>query len=120
SSGNQQWARLLTTGLIDCIGRSVRQTTDGGYIVAGQTYNQLGVGSGYDWCLIKTDSSGFLQWQKYFGSPANLGEPDRAFAVKQTSDGGYVAAGSYSETLFRSAYLVKTDSSGDTLWTRNY
>ena len=120
SSGNLKWQRLLTSGLTDCNGRSVQQTSDGGFIVAGNTNNGLGNFSGYDWCLIKTDSAGIIQWQKYFGSDPVLGLVDRAYCVRQTTDGGYIVSGTYSESLSESAYVVKTDANGDTLWTRNY
>jgi len=120
SSGNLQWLRLLTSGLTDCSGRSVKQTTDGGYIVGGNSYNGMGTWSSYDFCLIKTDTSGTIQWQKYFGSDPLLGHVDRAYSVQQTTDGGYIAAGTYSESFSMSGYLVKTDANGDTLWTRNY
>jgi hypothetical protein len=120
SAGGQAWVRLLTTGLTDCAGRSVQQTTDGGYIVGGYSYNQVGAGSNFDLALMKTDTAGMLQWSKYFGSPAALGQVDRGYAVKQTTDGGYILAGTYSESLSHQSVLVKTDSNGDTLWTKLY
>jgi len=44
-------------------------------------------------------------------------------SVQQTSDGGYIIAGFRSSNVFDGSglvCLVKTDSSGDTLWTRTY
>jgi hypothetical protein len=61
-----------------------------------------------------------VQWSKYFGSPPALGEVDRGYCVEQTTDGGYILAGTYSEQLSTHAYLVKTDVNGDTLWTKTY
>jgi hypothetical protein len=119
-AGNQQWLRLLTTGLTDCAGRSVQQTADGGFIVGGYSNNQMGPFSNFDMCLIRTDTGGMIQWSKYFGSPPVLGRADKGYSVKQTADGGYILAGTYSETLSMHSYLVKTDANGDTVWTRTY
>ncbi|HCV41840.1 MAG TPA: hypothetical protein DGH68_00025, partial [Bacteroidetes bacterium] len=47
---------------------------------------------------------------------------DEGFSVQQTSDGGYIIAGrTYSVGAGSfDMYLIKTNSSGDTLWTRTY
>lgn len=91
------------------IANSVWQTEDGGYIIGGGDLDGP--------CIIKTDSSGNVIWNRvynnnYFGG-ANY--------VQQTSDGGYMAAGiAYSEQTWFDYYIIKTDSSGDTMWTRSY
>ncbi|MFX0115849.1 MAG: hypothetical protein ACFFB3_14965 [Candidatus Hodarchaeota archaeon] len=67
---------------------SVRQTADGGYVLAGVT-TSYGAGNGDFW-LVKTDASGQVTWNQTFGGK----ELDSASAVLQTADGGYVLAGS--------------------------
>jgi len=115
NSGDTLWTRTYGGTDFD-YGYSVRQTTDGGYIIAGCTYS-YGAGSGDVW-LIKTDASGNKTWDTTFGG----GSPDGACFIRQTSDGGYIIAGatrSFGAWPY-DVYLIKTNASGDTLWTRIY
>ncbi|MFQ5905426.1 MAG: hypothetical protein ACE5JA_02540, partial [bacterium] len=94
---------------------SVQQTSDGGYVIAG---GFALAGSWDDACLVKTDSLGNMLWSRTYGGTHG----DRAFCVDRTLDGGYVLVG-VTNSLGDSIgyiYLVKTDSLGDTLWTRAY
>ena len=115
SIGNTLWTKNYGGGNID-EGRSVRQTSDGGYIIAGNTVS-FGAG-GWDVFLIKTDSLGDTLWTKTFGGT----EDDWGWSTQQTSDGGYIIIGkTFSFGIGESdAYLIKTNSLGDTLWTRTY
>ncbi|MBK8912338.1 MAG: hypothetical protein IPM61_13535 [Chlorobi bacterium] len=73
--------------------RSITQTSDGGYIVAGASWSSDGDVSGHykeaDYWVVKLTSVGAMEWQKSFGGNSN----DYATSIKQTSDGGYVIAG---------------------------
>jgi len=117
SSGNVLWAKTFGQADKKDEGYSVQQTTDGGYIITGraQTYSL----DFFDVYLIKTDSLGGILWMRtYQGGDYDCGE-----SVQQTTDGGYIVAGYtwfYGAIYYRYVYLIKTNSSGDTLWTRTY
>jgi len=107
--------RWMKTFGIGNLGYSVQQTTDGGYIVTGETYNCAGV----ECCiwLIKTDEFGNEIWNKTFGNfddSSNWGS-----SVQQTTDGGYIVIGtkSYFE-YYPHIWLIKTDSNGKKIWER--
>jgi hypothetical protein len=68
---------------------SIQQTSDGGYIVAGQTSS---FGAGGDFWVLKLDGAGDVVWQKTYGGSAT----DLAYSIQQTSDGGYIVAGQTS------------------------
>lgn len=113
SDGNTMWTHTYG-GSDGEKAYSVQQTADGGYILTGVA----GPIGNRDVYLVKTDANGDLLWaQTYGGSGWDFGR-----SVRQTSDGGYIIAGygdSYSEGGF-DAFLVKTDSDGNSLWTHSY
>ena len=92
------------------------EMVDNGYIFAGIT-NSSGFGQ-YDFLLIKTDSSGNLEWNQTYGGLHN----DIAYSLVTTPDGGYALAGSTSSFGAGSAdfWLVKVDSMGNIEWNQTY
>src|SRR5205823_392934 len=115
SIGDTLWTRTFGGPSFDFI-HGIHQTSDGGYILTGHTYS-FSAGEP-DVYLIRTDSSGDSLWTKTFGG---LGFDD-GVSVQQTTDGGYIIVG--VTNLFTpdsgDVYLMKTDSSGNVLWTRTY
>jgi hypothetical protein len=100
-------------------GRSVQQTNDGGYVIAGWT-NSVGAGD-YDVYLIKTDGAGNQIWEKTFGGVGS----DRGHKVKQTSDLGYIILAeteSFGNGKVDSPdiWLIKTDSFGNKQWDKTF
>ena len=87
SSGTKQWQQTFG-GNGDDIAYTVQQTIDGGYIMFGGTdsftANQTQV------YLVKSDSSGSMQWQETFGGSGFSSGSDG----QQTKDGGYIVVGS--------------------------
>ena len=110
-SGDTLWTRTYG-GTNDDRGYSVQQTSDTGYIVAGATGSYGG-----QVYLVKTNATGDTLWTKTYGGT----DYDYGFSVQQTSDTGYIIAGfTHSFGNGDQVYLIKTNASGDTLWTRNY
>ncbi len=108
ANGNTAWTKTYGGADLD-EGRSVWQTTDGGFIIAGFTYS-FGAGS-RDVYLIKINSFGDVLWEKtYGGVSAEIG-----YSVQQTEDGGYIVVGETSSFGAGNldVYLIKTDSLGN-------
>ncbi len=113
SLGNVEWAKAIGGSGADHA-YFIRQTSDGGYIIQGIT-NSFGAG-GYDYLVIKLNSSGDIQWSKTIGG----GSADYGNAIFQTSDGGYIAVGRTTSFGAGSAdaLIVKLNSSGDINWAK--
>jgi hypothetical protein len=136
SLGVIQWQKCYG-GSYDEYGSDIQQTMDGGYIVCGWTHSIDGdiAGSGFhgsqnngysDIFVFKITSSGVIQWKKCLGG----NKQEKAFAIKQSSDGGYIVAGETntnnngdisgfnSNNTFNQtdAWVVKLTSSGNIDW----
>lgn len=96
-------------------GWTVREMSDGGFIICGQTYS-WGAG-GSDGLIFKTDSLGNLLWSKVFGFSGD----DAVYEMEETSDGNYILTGQVTISgLGEQVLLMKIDPSGNLLWAKNY
>jgi hypothetical protein len=115
NNGDTLWTTTFG-GISDDEGAHVQFTSDGGYIITGHT-KSFGAG-GLDVWLINTNANGDTLWSRTFGG----NDDDWGRSVYQTIDGGYVITGttwSYPiESDFCDLWLIKTDSYGDTIWTK--
>ena len=90
--GNLKWEKSYGGTQTDQA-NSVKQTIDGGYIIAGFTSSNNGDVTGnhgaFDYWIIKTDTVGSIQWKNCFGGTIN----DQAYSISQLTDGNYAVAG---------------------------
>ena len=88
SEGIEEWNQTFGGPYTDQ-GRSVQQTREGGYIIAGSISSS--VTKDPDICLIKTNSTGIEEWSSTFGYAKN--SSDWGFSVRQTNDNGFIISG---------------------------
>lgn len=109
---------------------SVQQTSDGGFIVAGESHSNDNDVSGNhgqaDFWIVKLDATGNIEWQKPLGGSFS----DFASSIQQTTDGGFIVAG-YSKsndgdvtghhgtTATNDYWVVKLDSVGTIEWEKS-
>ena len=123
--GNKVWERTFDRKINKALnfdaGRSVQQTSDGGYIITGYTDAIFA----NDVLLIKTNSEGYKVWDRTFGG---IGDQFGS-SVQQTTDGGYIITGRtgifrakdpYSSYYLYDVWLIKTNRFGIKLWDRTF
>ena len=102
---------------------AISKTSDGGFILAGETTPSIedllgSVPGESDVYLVRTDKDGNKIWEKTFGGK----EKDRAKAVIQTKDGNFIIVGySYSSGMGRNdVYVIRTDKDGNKIWEKTF
>jgi hypothetical protein len=108
SNGNKVWENTYS-GNYRIDNYSIQQTNDGGYIVAGGIFSS---NTGWDFYVMKLDASGNKIWEKTYDN----GAAESANSIQQTSDGGYIVAGSHNGYV----YIIKLDASGNKIWDKIY
>ncbi len=107
STGAKIWTKPY-----DISANQVIQSNDNCFVIVGAQNSDL--------CIIKTDFDGNVLWTKTINRP----DMDYGSSISHTSDGGYIIAGSCdlpdSGSPYRNIYLVRTNSDGDTLWSRSF
>jgi len=115
SNGNKVWFKHYGGTNYD-EGKSIEQTSEGGYILGGSTWSYTN--GKYDFAIYKLDSNGNKVWFKHYGGS----QSDMADSIKQTTDGGYIVAGYTGSFTYGSGdfAIYKLNSSGDKVWFKNY
>jgi len=129
--GNRLWDRRFG-GSSDDFFYDLQLTTDGGYILGGTSYSDAGGDKSQnsrgidDFWIVKIDSLGSKQWDKRFGGFIS----DDLYTLRQTFDGGYIAAGisnsdsSYDKTQpsrgYSDFWIVKMDAAGNKQWDKDF
>ena len=106
--GNISWTKTIGGSDPD-YGTSIKQTTDGGYVIGGHSLSFNG--SSYRAYIVKLDGAGNLEWTSSAGAPGDL----EVNSIAQTFDGGYVVGGSSvaSGISFYDFMILKLDASGN-------
>jgi hypothetical protein len=112
--GEEEWVKIIENQLWEWADFVINDPA-GGFVIAGRT-ESYGAGS-FDAFLVKLDSLGNVLWTNTYGGA----EEDRAYSVVPDNDGGFLLCGrSKSFSSPWNAYLIKTDSSGQMVWQKNY
>ena len=131
----KQWDyRFGGTGIENV--KCIQETNDGGYIIGGSSFSNIGGDktqanwdtslASSDYWIVKTDSLGIKEWDLNFGGT----EGDFLYSVQETTDGGYILGG-YSisdiggdKTQASKGnldyWIVKTDSLGIKQWDKDF
>jgi len=119
ADGDMVWNKTYGWDRFDG-GRSVRQTADGGYVIAGFAYWSGGEkppAIRADVLIVKTDGYGNVEWQGFFReSDPFQGQDCYAYSICITNDLGYIVAGSAGN----SAYLLRIDKDGRLKWNKTF
>lgn len=105
------WTKIYGSPDWGSRGKVVRQTSDGGFIIGGETkLNRVP-----DIYLVRTGSAGDTLWTKMYGGEDN----EKCNAIHVTEDNGFLVAGcTYRSASKWDIYLLRLDANGDTLWTK--
>src|SRR5439155_243965 len=122
--GNITWQQVYSIGIAN-FASSVRQTPDGGFLVAGSVKECcFGNADNWDALIFKVNATGGIVWQKTYGGP----DVDEAHSIQLTSDGGFIVAGDASgwgaqgNCIFPCphAWVFKLDALGNVIWQKSY
>ena len=120
--GDTLWINNYGDAVVRDLVKDVKQTQDGGYIIASLRISNTIPGNYGHVNLIKVDAVGNQEWSKLYGDTSSLQDP---FEVQQTTDGGYIVTNqsrphNNANYTGSQTYLIKTNAIGDTTWTKTY
>lgn len=102
--------------------KKIIRTMDNNYVVVGMVDHAFIAGSTIqDVFISKIDMSGNMLWHKSYGGDIS----DLGVDVKELSNGDLIILAWFAKidndnTPFTAFHLIKTNSTGDSLWTRHY
>ena len=99
NNGDEIWTTYRHNGFYD--DSSLKQTSDGGYIVCGRVWSNNG-----DLFIGKFNSDGNDEWSKIYGGNYT----EHATSIQETYEGGFILVGPYGYGL------MKVDSNGNIEW----
>jgi len=112
-SGNLIWEKTYG-GASEDVTRSIQQTSDGEFILAGWT-ESFGSGRKDVW-LFKIDENGDMLWNKTLGGILD----DGAYSIYKTNDNNYIISGYIDMGGFSDFLLIKIDQNGNIIWEKTY
>ncbi|WP_295093575.1 T9SS type A sorting domain-containing protein [uncultured Flavobacterium sp.] len=127
-----QWQKTYGGQYSDIL-RSMEQTSDDGYILAGYSNSPIsgdkteankGVG---DYWILKINDTGAIQWQKTYGGDGD----DQPYVIHQTKDEGYVLGGNSNSSNALTTeggivangtdyWVLKLDKEGGVEWSKTF
>jgi hypothetical protein len=115
TQGDTLWAKSYG-GFGNEEAKEIVKAADGNYVFVGAS-NSVSF-SNNNIQLMKIDTFGTVIWNKYYGGP----DYESARSVKLCPDGGFIIAGktAASDTSMATALIIKTNSSGDSLWAKMF
>jgi hypothetical protein len=110
--GQVDWSHWYDWPLAD-YSYCIRKAPEGGYVFTGATQTP---DYDMDVLLVRINQDGDTVWTRTFGGT----DEDEGYYLINTNDGGYLITG-YTKSFganSKDVYVIKTDSEGDTLWTK--
>jgi len=114
-AGNILWQKVYGGKYTDW-GKSIQQTSDGGYIITGRAYDFAAAGA--DILVMKLDSVGGIEWQKVYNPNIGWFSMENGNYISEIPGGGYImtAYGQYSDFY----WVARIDSAGTIVWQKAY
>jgi len=111
--GDVIWSKTYGVDNYDEKANEIRQTSDSGYIIVGETNNTYTGNSNI--YLLKVDSIGDISWFKTYYDTTHY-VYSSGNSVIQLEDNGYIIAGYKNDPNDLAKYLLRVDSLGNVLW----
>jgi hypothetical protein len=114
-NGNIKWMKTYHAGNSE-YGKFVQLTHDGGFLISGATM----ISGHYSAYIIKTDSTGFPQWNKIFNNIFTDAATTPESSVEDDFGNFYITGGTYYPYSGNDVFVVKFSSTGNILWAKKY